>query len=54
MSIFRGEVKECCVAIIRADFLSIDSAQSVIKIVDKQLSNYNYTFPAATNVSDKF
>jgi len=47
--IFRGEVKDRCVAIIQSEFLALRSKSSVIQLVEKQLSNYNYTFPRSSN-----
>ena len=36
---------------IRSDFSSFGSAPKVARFVEKQLSNYYYTFPMALNVS---
>jgi hypothetical protein len=48
--LFRLEVKEPCVAIVQAEFLSIGLESAIIQLVQKQLANYNYTFPRAHNV----
>ena len=45
---------DCCVAIVQAEFLAIRSELDIMQLVDKQLANYNYTFPKATNVSVNF
>jgi hypothetical protein len=45
---------DCCVAIVQAEFLAIRSDLDIIQLADKQLSQYNYTFPKATNVSACF
>ncbi|KAN0116523.1 hypothetical protein V8E52_005904, partial [Russula decolorans] len=47
--LFRGEVKDRCAAIIQAEFLAIQTGLSVIHLVNKELSNYNYTFPRLNN-----
>ncbi|KAN0109426.1 hypothetical protein V8E52_009301, partial [Russula decolorans] len=47
--LFRREVMDCCVAIVQAEFLAIRSDLDIIQLADKQLSQYNYTFPKATN-----
>ncbi|KAN0125967.1 hypothetical protein V8E52_001174 [Russula decolorans] len=47
--LFRGEVKDRCAAIIQAEFLAIRTGLSVIHLVNKELSNYNYTFPRLNN-----
>ncbi|KAN0105102.1 hypothetical protein V8E52_011375, partial [Russula decolorans] len=47
--LFRGEVKDHCAAIIQAEFLAIWTGLSVIHLVNKELSNYNYTFPRLNN-----
>ncbi|KAF8493653.1 hypothetical protein F5888DRAFT_1805981 [Russula emetica] len=46
---FCGEVKDRSVTIIQAEFLACPTSTSVIKFVEKQLSNYNYTFPRSSN-----
>jgi hypothetical protein len=51
---FRADIKERCVAIVQTEFLSIGSDSAVAQIVQKQLANYNYTFPSAANVSVVF
>ena len=43
--LFRAEVKERCVALVRAEFLSIGSESAIAQLVDKQLTDYSYTFP---------
>ncbi|KAN0123161.1 hypothetical protein V8E52_003114 [Russula decolorans] len=47
--LFRGEVKDRCAAVIQAEFLAIRTGLSVIHLVNKELSNYNYTFPRLNN-----
>jgi len=47
--LFRREVKDCCAAIVQAEFLAIPSPLKVMSLVEKQLSNYNYSFPRAGN-----
>jgi hypothetical protein len=53
--IFCGEVKDCCMAIIQAEFLAIgsdeDNNEGVKQLAKKQLSQYSYTFPRASKVS---
>lgn len=39
---------------MQAEFLSLGSEPAVAQLVEKQLSNYNYTFPRAPNVSMAF
>ena len=46
--LFRAEVKDRCVAIVQAKFLAIQEHLTVIRLVKKQLSNYNYSFPRST------
>lgn len=46
--LFRAEVKDRCVAIVQAEFLAIQEHLTVIRLVKKQLSNYNYSFPRST------
>ena len=52
--LFRAEVKDCCVAIVRAEFLSVGSETVVAELAQKQLGHYNYTFPTGASVSDVF
>ena len=52
--LFRAEVKERCVALVRAEFLSIGSESAIAQLVDKQLTDYSYTFPPLNNVSVGF
>jgi hypothetical protein len=44
-------VKERCVAIVQAEFQSIDTPSAIAAMAQKQLSNYNYSFPAAVSSS---
>ncbi len=39
---------------MQAEFLSLGSEPAVTQLIEKQLSNYNYTFPRAPNVSMAF
>jgi hypothetical protein len=52
--LFRRDVKDCCVAIIQAEFMVIPSNLGVVHMAEKQLSKYNYTYPTASNVSEYF
>ena len=54
ISLIRAEVKERCTAIIRTDFLALGSAQKIAQVVEKQLLDYKYTFPAVGNVRITF
>jgi len=47
--LFRRDVKDCCASIIQAEFLAIGSAEAVSQLAQKQLADYNYTFPKAAN-----
>ncbi|KAI0248850.1 hypothetical protein BJV78DRAFT_1284511 [Lactifluus subvellereus] len=49
LSIFRSKIKECCSAAIMKWIMSAGSPSEVIRLIQKQLSNYNYTFPTALN-----
>ncbi|KAI0254978.1 hypothetical protein BJV78DRAFT_1151819 [Lactifluus subvellereus] len=49
LSIFRSKIKECCSAAIMKWIMSAGSPSEVIRLIQKQLSNYNYTFPTASN-----
>jgi hypothetical protein len=42
------------VAIIHVSFSLIGSVPDMVELVEKQLSNYYYTFPTALNVSFAF
>ncbi|KAN0102384.1 hypothetical protein V8E52_010847 [Russula decolorans] len=46
--IFRGEVKERCAHLVHVDFFPIESRLEIMRTVDKQLSDYMYTFPTVT------
>ncbi|KAI9444390.1 hypothetical protein BJY52DRAFT_1194415 [Lactarius psammicola] len=49
ISLFRGEVKECCSSIISTVFLAMSSKMEVACYVQAQTLNYNYTFPGGLN-----
>ena len=44
-------MKDRCASIIQLEFSTIGSAAAIAHLVDKQLSNYFYTYPMASNVS---
>ncbi|KAN0102412.1 hypothetical protein V8E52_011970 [Russula decolorans] len=46
--IFRGEVKERCAHLVHVDFFPIESRLEIMQTIDKQLSDYMYTFPTVT------
>ncbi len=46
---------DCIIAvIIQSEFLTLGSSMFMTKSVEKQLSNYNYTFLRSSNVSVAF
>lgn len=51
---YRSEVKECCTALIQAEFLAVGSPVTISQSVTRQLAGYTYTFPMALNVSPFF
>jgi len=48
--LIQAEVKERCNTLVGTAFSAIPSTD-IVKIVQKQLLNYNYTLPKAPNVS---
>lgn len=49
----RAEVKERCNTVTMAAIMAIESPNKIVDLVDKQLSDYMYTFPTAAKVSVK-
>ncbi|KAI9456292.1 hypothetical protein BJY52DRAFT_1188006 [Lactarius psammicola] len=45
ISLFRSEVKELCTSLVSPIFLSMTPGPKVALFAQRQLSNYNYTFP---------
>ena len=54
VSLFRSEVKDQCNTICMANLLTFGSAPEIARVVEKQLSNYTYTFLVVGNVSSKY
>ena len=52
--LFRFEVKERCAGIMLIAFIAITDVPTIVTIVQRQLSNYRYTFPTSTLVSNHF
>jgi len=51
IALIRGEVKDRSNAIVSPVFFSMSSTPEVVRFVEKQLSNYYYTFPKGPRVS---
>lgn len=49
--LIRSDVKERCSALVTTAFLALRSSVEIVKSVQKQLTNYNYTFPKAPNAN---
>ncbi|KAN0107248.1 hypothetical protein V8E52_010357 [Russula decolorans] len=49
--LIRSDVKERCSALVTTAFLALRSSVEIVKSVQKQLMNYNYTFPKAPNLT---